>query len=515
MITFGKLGSHGRLANQLFQIAATIGLSKRHNKKYVLPYWRYSEYFKRSLNLGNIDTDIVLKEKDFHYSEDPFNLIPEFGEDQIELMGYFQSEKYWREFKYEIKNQFEFKDSLVTRLFKRVGHLYTERTICLHVRRGDYVDNPNYELLDIKYYMNAILSIKNYERHNILVFSDDYNYCKTHFSCLQNAYFMDEFNDIESLCLMSKCDSFILSNSSFSWWAAYLGESEDSQVIRPRGYFAGKLLEKCDIKDFWPGHWSVIDEKKNLDLKDVEFIIPFKYDSIDRFSNITFAISNLKKYFNTNISVKEQGGNFLEDKDLGVNYSKSTLPVFHRTKMLNQMTMDTELNIVVNYDTDVILPPLQLYLAAKMLRDKEADFVSPYDGRFLHTTKDLHPLLVIYNGDSGYFPFGTLRGNERYDSLGGCIMFRKEKFIEAGMENENFISYAPEDKERYWRFIYLGYKLERIKGPLFHLDHFRGPDSSHKHDFYKKNEEELHKEMNMSVRDLIKYISTWKHLPKN
>ena len=168
----------------------------------------------------------------------------------------------------------------------------------------------------------------------------------------------------------------------------------------------------------------------------------------------------------------------------------------------------------MNYDADVLIPPLQLYLAVEKIILNEADFVSPYDGRFVCVPKEEHVNIIIKDMDLGYLNYKKMKGSDRFDSLGGCIIYNRQKFIEAGMENENFISYAPEDKERYWRFQYLGYKLERTKGPLFHLEHFRGPDSSHKHIHYPKNQRELDKEMNMSKKELLNYIKTWSWIPK-
>ena len=110
------------------------------------------------------------------------------------------------------------------------GIIFGKPTIAISIRRGDYVGNPNYRLLPITYYILAMFeNFPNWRDHNIVIFSDDIPYCKVHWDCIPNVYFSENNSDIEDLCLMTLCDDFIIANSSFSWWGAYLGEKEGSR----------------------------------------------------------------------------------------------------------------------------------------------------------------------------------------------------------------------------------------------------------------------------------------------
>jgi hypothetical protein len=95
------------------------------------------------------------------------------------------------------------------------------------------------------------------------------------------------------------------------------------------------------------------------------------------------------------------------------------------------------------------------------------------------------------------------------NSYGGAIVYSKKKFIEAGMENEKFISHAPEDRERFYRFNELGYRVNRVDGCLYHMDHFMGENSRHQHKYEKQNKEEYEYILSLKGDKLKQYVSGW------
>jgi len=97
-------------------------------------------------------------------------------------------------------------------------------------------------------------------------------------------------------------------------------------------------------------------------------------------------------------------------------------------------------------------------------------------------------------------------------SVGGAIAFNKKSFINAGGENENFISYGAEDAERFYRFKKLGYEVERVKGALYHLDHAITIDSSNKHEHFEGNKKEYAKVTAINKEDLQNYVATWNQI---
>jgi hypothetical protein len=94
-------------------------------------------------------------------------------------------------------------------------------------------------------------------------------------------------------------------------------------------------------------------------------------------------------------------------------------------------------------------------------------------------------------------------------SVGGAVFVNKESFIKAGMENENMISFGPEDCERNDRFTMLGLRIERVKGYLHHINHWIGPDSSKRNPFFIHNHREIDKVRLMSKEELRKYVNSW------
>lgn len=521
MLTFKKLGSHGNLGNQLFQVASIIGLAKKYQVDYVFPSWKYASFFKQQIPQSKDPAaDTLLKEVDYHYSYEFFDQHAEaIKTKKVDVHGWLQTEKYWKDNVADIRETFAFTDELKKRIMEKIGQSpFLKPTIAISIRRGDYVGNSNYELLPITYYLLALLKyFPDHENYNVILFSDDMPYCKTHFECLPHAIFAQGFNDIEQLCLMSHCDHFIIANSTFSWWGAYLAEKEGTKVIRPAHIFAGELLKKSNIKDHFPDRWICFDHKNEqgrllkLDLTDVTFTIPVSYDHTDRKGNLDLCVCLLQRFFNTNVVIGEQGGDKFKYMSQWCQYRPfKELETFHRTKMLNDMAKEAETTCIINWDADVFVPPLQVWQAVEKIRKGEADMVYPYDGRFARVPRTWFPNLERLL-DVGIFGFQKFNGLDPGDqpSVGGAIAYRKEAFFEAGLENEHFVSYGPEDHERFHRFTALGYKVDRETGKLFHMDHYVGKDSSTAHQHFRSNEAELEKIRAMDPHQLREYISTW------
>lgn len=496
MITMSNFGNNGRLGNQLFQYASMIGISKKYNIELVLPEWEYNKYFNTSYIYENLQTSKTIIENKFHYCDNFVSLKEAIsGNIDVNFNGYFQSEKYWKHCKNHIKDQFEFKSSFIYHCKYKLKHIFDngKENICIHVRRGDYVNNSNYAELSIMYYYTSLEMISDWRNKNILIFSDDIEYCKIHFQCLDNVYFPNG-DELEDLCTMTLCDYHIIANSSYSWWGAYLSQSK--KVIHPDCLFAGRLLEQNlnDGKDFYLREWSPNTIWKNwkFDARDVTFMIPYKYDNEDRKENLELCEKYIRQYFNTNIDVYQ-----------------ASESVFHRTKYLNTMAKLCNESIVINQDCDVLIPPIQLIESIIKVRNG-IDVCYPYDGRFAGLNRYLWYYKLLNNLDLGICNNYELKGNDKFNTYGGCIIFNREAFIKGGMENENFISWGAEDYERYERFTKLEFKVKRIKGLLFHVNHFIGVDSSKKNPYFDENEKEYQKVKNMTKEELLNYIKTWK-----
>jgi hypothetical protein len=127
--------------------------------------------------------------------------------------------------------------------------------ISLHIRRKDYVTNPNHTALGADYYEKALKEFD--EKETVLVFSDDPDWCNEQQLFADDRFMIAEGNSgWTDMCLMTMCKGHIIANSSFSWWGAWLAKSE--KVVAPSGWFAGSNLEHLDTKDLIPEEWVII-----------------------------------------------------------------------------------------------------------------------------------------------------------------------------------------------------------------------------------------------------------------
>lgn len=249
----------GGIGNMLFQIAAAYSYSKKNNKELSLSkdnafiVHKNIEHYKDNI-LKNIEFSNFIKpqfqhnENGFHYQE-----IPNYNSDVL-LFGYFQSEKYFKDYEDDIRDLFmsyeiELKDEI-----KKL--LDNENACSIHVRRGDYLKSPNHHpTQDMNYYMKAI---KKMPKDSVfLIFSDDIDWCKKNFPDLPEKFkFIEGNKDYEDLYIMSKCKNNIIANSTFSWWGAWLNRNEDKIVVAPsEDKWFGPAYYGYDTRDLYCEGW--------------------------------------------------------------------------------------------------------------------------------------------------------------------------------------------------------------------------------------------------------------------
>lgn len=495
MITYTSLGKMGRLGNQMFQIASTIGIAIENGHSVGFNQWPYEKYFANNFPV-QLMKGASVREHNYHHDKYSFPANSNF-----DLVGYFQS---WRYFdRGMIREQFKFKRDFADKCFLRLPN-NGKKNIAIHIRRGDYVGNPSHFNLSMRYYIQALHYMPNWLDHNVIIFSDDMRFAKWHFSCLPNVYFMEKGTDIEDLCTMSQCHHFIVANSSFSYWAAYLGERRDSIVVRPQEQFSGPQL-RHDIKDLYPEHWVVRSDYMKVDLGDTTFVIPAHCDHNDRLANLNLVCYHLQDTFNTEIHIGEQGGQkFNYTLSFARYFYFPEMANFHRTAIINSLVKMATTPFVVNYDADVLVNPVQIWYSVILLR-KGADIVYPYDGNFKHIPR--RDLMQV-NHNMYWLINRKLEGPT--ESYGGAVFMHRRTFLNAGGENENFIAFGPEDAERFNRFCKLGLVVQRVPGPIYHLDHFRGINSSKSNPYIHANRAEWHKVKMMSKQELMDYVKTWR-----
>ncbi|MCD0471090.1 alpha-1,2-fucosyltransferase [Flavobacterium sp. JAS] len=282
MFVFNSLGRKGNLGNQLFQISSTIGLAIKHNREFSFPEWPYSEYFEYKLPKQDKNKKLIqIVENSYQYHD------WEIGNQDYDINGALQSEKY---FDVETtKKIFKFNDDFLKPLLDKYKYLYINKPIFISVRRGDFVNHPNYYQLSNSYYFLALTNnFPDWKDRNLIFMSDNINYCKSHFKFLKNAIFVENLSAIEQLALGSQGEDFIISNSTFSWWLAWLGEKENSKIIRPLKNFRGKYARLNNDKDFFPERWLLFDYRKNnKELKNFKLFIQDLYAQLIDFLFLT------------------------------------------------------------------------------------------------------------------------------------------------------------------------------------------------------------------------------------
>lgn len=284
----------GGLGNQMFQYAFGKKLAEQFNTKLVIDLTALLRVRKKSnftnrnyqLDIFNIEEEFLIspnlistlnklklnfliqilkgfkltgvkniKEKNFHYDG---NLVTQFSDNTL-YSGYWQCEKYFKPSESILRNDFKFKNPLSHNAQEVLKKIKQYNSVCIHVRRGDYVNgHTGFTLLNLDYFIKASNTIsKKEENTHFFIFSDDPNWCKDNIILEQNFTVVDyqtpkeKFK--EDLELMSNCNHFIISASSFSWWAVWLSNTKNkATVIAPKKWFNNESL---NTKDIYMPHW--------------------------------------------------------------------------------------------------------------------------------------------------------------------------------------------------------------------------------------------------------------------
>ena len=264
------------------------------------------------------------------------------------------------------------------------------------------------------------------------------------------------------------------------------------------------------------------------DLTKATFIIPVRIETEDRLRNVVTTSAFLLENFDTNIIIKEVDRESHVDKhvipilkeildvDVNINhiFEWSEDEAFHRQRILNEMLVESNTEVVINYDCDVILPIDSYLTAYKSILDKTYDVVYPYGfGNYQRQVMadDETASKFLETGD---YSILDEKSNVHTSDFGWAQFFNRQVYLDGFMENENFVAYAPEDKERFYRFVTLGYNVGRVQDIVYHLEHARGENSWTHNPHMEKNHYEWLKLSSMSKEELIEYYSKQDYLKK-
>lgn len=266
MLSFNYLGNLGRLGNQMFQYASLKGIAKNNQYDFIIPSKNffgtvdsnvkkgiciYDCFELSSFNIGITQYE-TLGESTFGFDKNIYNNCP----DNRDLLGYFQCEKYFENIEQEIRKDFTFKNDIIEVSNEIFEQLFENtKVISLHVRRGDYLTNPNHPIQSLEYYQSALSYFDS--NLSVIIFSDDPQWCDQQEIFQPDRFFISEEGDTAvDLCLMSMCNYHIIANSSYSWWGSYLAKSE--KTVAPINWFGDELKQTKDVSELYRKDWIII-----------------------------------------------------------------------------------------------------------------------------------------------------------------------------------------------------------------------------------------------------------------
>lgn len=261
----------GGLGNQMFQYSAAMALAKRSNVDFRIDNSQFASYPLRPYALADwcISGKIATHNEMLKVASEG-DLLLETGSSyepkmfqkfqSLYMRGYWQSEDYFIDIREQLLSEFIPANELSQSDKNIISYMEDVAPIMMHIRRGDYVSNSHtnsfHGVMPIEYYQNSIEKILN-EATDIdgkdvvyFVFSDDPDWCEESFTWLEPKVIVRHnppkkgFMDIY---LMSKCKHFVIANSSFSWWGAWLSQNKSKIVVAPKEWFQSKNVESDHI----------------------------------------------------------------------------------------------------------------------------------------------------------------------------------------------------------------------------------------------------------------------------
>jgi len=251
------------------------------------------------------------------------------------------------------------------------------------------------------------------------------------------------------------------------------------------------------------------------DLTKTTFIIPIKIEHKDRYRNAETTLNFLNRHFKTNVIIHESSSTGKTRLDFLNKLGNLNIMLieaqeetaFHRTKYLNQMLDMVETPVVVNYDIDVILDPDNYIDCQNQILNGECEVIYPYENGMgqIQVLEDFDYAGFSNSEYDVNFINNSGKTNRHSSECGHCVFFKTDVYRKYGGENEQFISYGPEDKERMHRFQKLS-NVKWMEGKfVYHFEHFRGNDSWVTNPHFNSNWGVFESIKAMSNTDLLNY----------
>lgn len=265
-VVYAELGYCGRLGNQLWEIASTIGIAHKHNTFARFPFWDYQRYF-------SVPDELFM---DNPRGPNAIAYVPYMDP---RARSYLQDYSLFSGIEETIRSYFT--PSVEAQDILRDHHQWLESLpkpwISVHVRRGDNVTHPlgYHPLRSLDYYRRALELLPS---GSIVMFTDDADWCEQHFERQTDfklagifegvtrpreyadrvAYETSPVLDWIDLQLMTYFDHHVISNSTYAWWGAFL--SNDPSPIYPDNWFGSHIRDWTDASLMFPSTWRQVHD---------------------------------------------------------------------------------------------------------------------------------------------------------------------------------------------------------------------------------------------------------------
>ncbi len=234
----------------LFQLRPEFHVSPRLLQVLYAPNkYRWSQYVRQLAQRGYP----VYEEQDFSVNQTLLDAPP----DNVIYRGYWQSERYFQDIAETIRKDFTFRQPILPRSTALARELRQRDSVCLNVRRTDLLQSPTHNVTDKNYFENCLRRMKELRpAARFYLFSDDLDWCREAFGARPDVAIVEhehagpQFGNY--LHLMHLCEHFIIPNSTFAWWAAWLGEQKSSIIMAPERWFG---TDQYDYRDVVPERW--------------------------------------------------------------------------------------------------------------------------------------------------------------------------------------------------------------------------------------------------------------------
>jgi hypothetical protein len=245
MVTVQLLGGIGNL---LFEISTAYALAKAHNTDVILSTYGWTAITGKppSEYKDTIFSGFEWTDKKLNWTTYTEPTLPRNFKGDIKLRGYWQNPAYFNKYKEELKKLYNIKEYMnLENVSNNIFCVFGD-TASLHVRRGDYVTLAHkHPPVTMEYISKALMTLdESVNISRLWVFSDDLEWCRRNIID-DRVHYVDTGDDVTNLGLMSMADHHIISNSTYSWWGAYLSDWERGGItIAPdRWYGDGRTTE--------------------------------------------------------------------------------------------------------------------------------------------------------------------------------------------------------------------------------------------------------------------------------